>query len=139
MKDYNVNVNYNKGSLHPKTSPKRTTISTDRTRVVKTENKGRAITPNFRRAGILGLAVSTKIASYVGELTENTVTARKRQLGIMAGGLVIKALTNPVLALGVAGVFLGNAGIQYQIKQYKANLTADFMRQLSGGTVNTRK
>jgi len=76
MKDYNVNVNYNKGSLHPKTSPKRTTISTDRTRVVKTENKGRAITPNFRRAGTLGLAVSTKIASYVGELTENTVTAR---------------------------------------------------------------
>ena len=140
MQDYNVNVNYNNmQNQHAKTSPKYANSITKKTQVVKVEDKGKSTPMTFRKVSTVALGGAAKINSYVGELTENTVTQRKRQLGITATGLGILAKTHPVMAIGAAAIYVANAGIQYQIKQYKQTLNAEFIRDLSGGTVNTRR
>ena len=140
MQDYNINVNYNNiNQSSPRTSPNYIRNITDKTQAVRTNDKGNILPTGIRRVGTVALAASAKINSYVGELTENTVSARKRQLGIMAGGLALAATANPLMALVAGGMFVADRAIQYNIKQYKENLNAEFARQLSGGTVNTRR
>lgn len=139
MQDYNINVNYNnKQQTAPKTSPRYSRTNIRKTSVLKPEQGGRKKLYNMRRTGTVVLAATTKINSYVGELTENKVTQKKRQIGIFAIGVAMVAITNPELSIATAGLMVGNAAIQYGIKQYKENLNAEFMRDLSGG-VNTRR
>ena len=139
MQDYNINVNYNNmGTNHAKTSPRGSRTNIRKTSVLKPEQGGRKKLYNMRRTGTVILAGASKINSYVGELTENTVTQKKRQIGIFAIGVSMVAITNPELSIATAGLMVGNAAIQYGIKQYKENLNAEFMRDLSGG-VNTRR
>ena len=83
------------------------------------------------------LAVAHKITSYVGELTENRVAARRTQVGLTFAGLGVMALSNPATAAIAAALYVGNATASYGIRVYKENLSADYMRQLSGGTVKT--
>jgi uncharacterized membrane protein HdeD (DUF308 family) len=52
-------------------------------------------------------------------------------------GIGLLSITNPV-AGGIAfASYVGNAAVQYGIRNFKENLSAEYMRQLSGGTVKT--
>jgi hypothetical protein len=87
----------------------------------------------------IGLGTSMKINQYVGELTENTVTQKKRQVGLTFAGFAALSIQNPIAGIATAAAYAGNAAIQYNITAYKENLTADFMKSLSGGVYSTRK
>ena len=139
MQDYNINVNYNNQGGISKTSPNYRTPSSEKTKAITEEKKGSSLPMGFRRTGVMALATTSKINAYVGALTENKVTQRKRQLGLMAVGFGLVAISNPLLAAGAAAIYVADAAIQYNIKQYKENLSAEFLRDLSGGTVNTRR
>jgi hypothetical protein len=140
MQDYNINVNYNNvGTKTKKTSPnyKRAQINR-KTQIQGAEEKHAISKAIFRRIAAIGLGTATKINQYVGELTENTVTQKRRQVGITFVGMAVLATTNPVLGLGGMGLYAGNAAIQYGIKQYKENVNAAFARELSGGVYKSR-
>jgi len=100
----------------------------------KSEGRGWTIP---HKAMALSLGGAAKINQYVGELTENTVTQKRVAVGLTLAGFGLYALSNPVLALVGAGVYVGNAAIQYGIRNYKENLTTSYLRDLSGGTVKT--
>ena len=93
---------------------------------------------SIRKAAAFGLAAASKINSYVGEYTENTVVASRRGVAIAYGGFALGATVNPVMALVGAAMFTADKVIDYNIKVGKENLSADFMKQLSGGTFKTR-
>mgnify|MGYP000880180446 CR=1 FL=1 len=141
MQDYNINVNYNNvGTAAKPTSPAYQKTQIKKPTQVKTEEE-KATTGGlgFRKVMAAGLTGATKINQYVGELTENTVTQKRRQVGITFVGLGALSLTHPILGLVGAVGYTGNAAVQYNITAYKENLTADFMRSLSGGVYSTRK
>lgn len=140
MQDYNINVNYN-GDNVKKTNPSsrlhresKTTISKETLK----ESDNLTFKMSTRQAMSIGLGTSMKINQYVGELTENRVTQRKNQIGLTATALGLLALSNPIAA-GLGGTALvGNSLIEYEIKSYKSNLTAGFLKDLSGGSYNGR-
>lgn len=139
MQDYRIIVEYQQQSTEPKTSPKyvqqppKTEVKQDKMLEVK---KARQIISPAKGIGI-SLAVANKINGYVGELTENTVTQRRVQLGLTAAGFALAATMNPLYAGIAAATYVGNAVINYQIKQYKENLSADYLKTLSNGVVKT--
>jgi len=57
---------------------------------------------------------------------------------VLYGGLALAATASPLLGIAAIGIYSAERAIQYGIKQYKENLNAEFMRDLSGG-VNTRR
>jgi len=138
MQDYNINVNYNSsndiketdlrksksGGFDKKTQPRKQTKSN-----VRGLQKGLGA----------GLVIASKINSYVGALTENTIQQRNNQTLITYAGMGVAALSNPVTASLAAVAYTGDKIVQYQIKQYKANLSADFMQRLSGGVYTTKR
>jgi len=137
MQDYNINVNYNVSSDVKETNIKSAKTNQKKKTSVKTirRNNIRAIQ---KFAGI-GIGVASKINNYVGALTENTIQQRNVQTALTFTGLGIASLTNPITASVGAALYSADNLIQYQIKQYKSNLSADFMRSLSGGIYTTRK
>jgi hypothetical protein len=141
MQDYNINVNYNNVSTETKqTSPNyhKTQISR-KTQIKGAEEKHTKSITSFNKTVAVGLTVATKVNQYVGELTENTVTQKKRQVGIAFVGIAALTAKNPIMGMVALATYVGNAAIQYNITAYKENLTADFMKSLSGGVYNTRK
>ena len=102
----------------------------------KETSDGRSwITP--LRAEALALGGAAKINQYVGELTENTVSQKRNAIGLTIAGFGVYALSNPIMAgIGVA-LYGGNMAIQYGIRNYKENLLANYLRDLSGGTVKS--
>ena len=139
MQDYNINVNYNKTITRKTQSISSQATTYKKTQVKSQEEKVSQSGFNYKKATAVGLGAATKINQYIGELTENTVTQRKRQLGITAVGLAVLGISNPVGALAAGAALVGNSAIQYNIKAYKENLSADFLKSLSGGVYNTRK
>ena len=141
MQDYHIYAHYTEKQGVSKTSPKYETIN-KKTQSVPKEHKEKSNSLNLgnvRKGIATSLAVASKINSYVGEYTENTLTASRRQVGITYAGMALFAFTNPALALGSMAMYTGNKVMNYAIKVDKENLSADFMRQLSGGTVSTRR
>lgn len=142
MKDYHIYAHYVKQGSAPKTSPKNQPIATSNVSVnQQNEQKGIQRPSRFpitvNKALAVSLATAHKINSYVGELTENRISQRRTQVGLTFAGLGLLAVQNPVLGgIALAG-YVGNAAINYQIRIFKENLSADYMRQLSGGTVRT--
>lgn len=141
MQDYNINVNYNNvGSGVKQTSPNYQKTQIKKPTQVKTEEeKATSSGISFGRMAAIGLGTAMKINQYIGELTENTVTQKRRQVGITFAGMGVLAISHPAIALASAAAYVGNAAIQYNITAYKENLTADFMKSLSGGVYSTRK
>lgn len=141
MQDYNINVNYNNVSTETRqTSPNyHKTQIPRKTQIKGAEEKHTQSTMSFHKTVAVGLAVATKVNQYVGELTENTVTQRKRQVGIAFTGMAALMVKDPIMGMVAMATYIGNAAIQYNITAYKENLTADFMKSLSGGVYNTRK
>lgn len=141
MRDYHIYAHYSEEQSVSKTSPKYENISSNTQSVPKQQKeKSNSLNlGNVRKTIGSTLAVASKINAYVGEYTENTLTAARRQVGIAYAGMALFAFTNPVLALGSMAMYTGNKIMNYAIKVDKENLSADFMRQLSGGTVSTRR
>lgn len=138
MQDYHIYAHYVKESSVPPTSPKYQrqepqTVATPS--AVKEEHSAKATIMSGTKIVATGLAVAHRINSYVGELTENRIAARRTQVGLTVAGFGLLAATNPIAAGIGAGMYFGDAAIKYGIKVYKENLSADYMRQLSGGTV----
>ena len=140
MQDYNVNVNYTQEQYVSKTSPKyqpfesKTKAATE-TQKEKTESLNGG---NIRKVAGVGLAVAHKINSYVGEYTENTVSASRRSVGLTYGAFALGATRHPLISTIGAAIYTGDKLISYGIKVNKENLSADFLRGLSGGTYLTR-
>ncbi|HKL47110.1 MAG TPA: hypothetical protein VJ878_00445, partial [Candidatus Izemoplasmatales bacterium] len=136
MQDYNINVKYDFTQGAKETNA----TSTYRRKNKKTSYKTKDDMKNdgmnlgtIRKLTGVGLGAAAKINQYVGELTENGIQQRNTQKALTLAGLGLFAMSNPVLAsIGAVG-FVGNSAINYQIKQYKSNLSADFMKSLSGG------
>jgi hypothetical protein len=140
MQDYNINVNYTQQQTVTKTSPKyqpfeNKTKAASETQKSKSESLNGS---NIRKATVIGLAVTHKINSYVGEYTENTISAGRRSVALSYGAFALGATRNPSLAALGAVIYTGDKLIDYGIKVNKENLSADFLRKLSGGTYKTR-
>ena len=139
MQDYRIIVKYEKGTEKSPTSAQHTRsvhkVSAEKPEVKEQKETKHHISP-FLTVG-KALVIATKINGYVGELTENSVQQRRVQFGITNAGLFAGIIASPVLGLTAAGVYYGNAGINYGIRIYKENLSASYMRQLSDGTVKT--
>ncbi len=141
MQDYNINVNYNKKQIVRKTSPKYQSIFEQKTKAVSNAQieKSEGLNGNrVRKTAAIGLVTASKISSYVGEYTENTVTASRRSVGLSYGGFALAATRNPVVATLGALIYTGDKIINYGIKVNKENLSADFLRQLSSGVYKNR-
>lgn len=140
MQDYKIIVEYQGSTVKPKTSPqyvapKQEKVSAEKP-IVKEDNSNK-LQLNGRKALAVGLATGMKINQYVGELTENRVTQRRVQVGLTFAGMAGLTVANPILGFVAIGSYVANAGINYGIRNYKENLSASYLRQLSGGTVNT--
>ena len=141
MQDYHIYAHYVKDNGVSPTSPRYTkkespTVATTAPTKEHHESRSKLI-PTSAKLISTGLAIAHKVNSYVGELTENRIAARRTQVGLTVAGLVYLTATNPITGGIAAAMYFGNAGVQYGIKVYKENLSADYMRQLSGGTVRT--
>ena len=84
-----------------------------------------------------GLAVANKINSYVGEYTENVITQRKINIGLTLAGIGLISTKNPIAGAIALAVYVGDKGISYGINVYKQNLNANYLKELSNGTVKT--
>ena len=141
MKDYHIYTHYVEEQSSPKTSPKSKPLKEPKTKAIPEikKNEGNQLSFNMPKKAIAGsLVAASKINSYVGEYTENTVTASRRRVGLTYAGMAALAVSNPVLGLSAMASYTADKMITYNIKVYKENLNADFIRQLSGGTVKTR-
>jgi hypothetical protein len=140
MQDYHIYAHYTERQGVSKTSPKYQPFEskTKAAQETQTEKSGGLNIGSIRKAAAFGLASASKINSYVGEYTENTVAASRRGVAITYGGFALIATVNPVMALVGAAIFTADKVIDYNIKVGKENLSADFMKQLSGGTFKTR-
>ena len=95
------------------------------------------ITPT--KAAALTLTAASKINSYVGEWTNNSVMARRIGVGLTGAGFIATAVFwNPVTASIAAGIYVGDRVINYEIQKNKQAVSARYLEKLSGGTVKTR-
>lgn len=138
MQDYHIYTHYAEKQNVSKTSPKHVRVES-RTKAVPENQKEKSVKLNAETKNIaMALGTTMKINQYVGEFTENTISAGRYQVAASYAGMMVLGLSNPALALGAAATFTANKIISYNIKVNKENLSANFMRQLSGGTVKTR-
>jgi len=142
MKDYHIYAHFQRQQNASPTSPQHQAAQPQTVPVAQNQRQQQANRGNFlsitpMKMAMTGLAVAHKITSYVGELTENRVAARRTQIGLTFAGFGVMAMSNPATAAIAASMYVGNAVATYGIKVYKENLSADYMRQLSGGTVKT--
>jgi len=138
MKDYRIIVDYQSQEQKTPTSAQAVPVAQKKVQAISTSGE-KPQTKGFRfpavRTAVVGTAM--KINQYVGELTENTVTQRRRQVGLTFAAAALLAFKNPILGISSMAVYAGNAAIQYQIRQFKENQTAGYMRNLSGGVAKT--
>jgi len=137
MQDYHVYVHAQSGGKSA-TNPQyhkgesKTAVQTTEKKV---EHESSHNLSGIKATGIM-LGTASKINSFVGELTENVVTERRIALGLTSIGFVsMAAFGHPIGAALAAGAYYGSKAISYGIKIHKENLTANYMKQLSGGTV----
>jgi len=140
MQDYNINVNYTQEQYVSKTSPKYEPFES-KTKAASNLQKEKTETLNggkIRKVAGIGLAVAHKINSYVGEYTENTVSAARRTVGLTYAAFGLASTSHPLIAAIGTAIYTGDKMIDYGIKVNKENLSADFLRQLSGGVYKAR-
>lgn len=141
MKDYHIYVHASGsgGATRSPVNPQYHVAENHTTVGNEDERTYRQETHNYTGVLSVGAAVmvASKINGYVGELTENRVASRRFTVGLTRAGLVAGIIKNPAVGIGIAGVYFGDLAISYAIKNYKENLTSDYLRQLSGGTVKT--
>lgn len=141
MKDYNIYVHGERDVRMAPTNPQ----------YRPTENRVCAEQPQERQAreqrhhfsGLkatgIALASASKINGYVGEITQNVVQQRKRNVGLtLAGFAATSVYGHPFAAAAAGALYFGNKAIEYGIKIHDENLSADYLRQLSGGVSRTR-
>lgn len=141
MQDYHVYAHYVQEDATSKTSPKHKTEPQRRVSPIKESMKEEISNTSMKlspmKIAATTLVVGAKINGYVGELTENRVAQRRTQIGFTIAGMGLLAINNPLTAAIGAAVYFGDKAIEYNIKQYKENLSAAYLKQLSGGTVST--
>ncbi|MCK9575887.1 MAG: hypothetical protein M0R51_08080 [Clostridia bacterium] len=141
MQDYRIIVQHGGTTEKLKTNPQY--IAPKQEKVVaekpaiKEYNAGK-LQLNVRKAVAVGTATGMKINQWVGELTENKVTQQRIQAGFTIAGIGYYMISNPIQGGIAMAAYVGNAAINYEVKNYKENLSANYLKQLSGGTVNTR-
>lgn len=138
MQDYNINVNYNMSNSMKETNVKKNKANISRKKTVPKTREKTNIRGLQRTIGA-GIGVASRINNYVGALTENNIQQRNTQTALTYAGLGVVALSNPVTAVLGATVYTGDKIVQYQIKRYKSDLSADFLRKLSGGVYTTKR
>ncbi|MCK9319495.1 hypothetical protein [Methanoculleus sp.] len=140
MQDYHIYTHYIEKQNVSQTSPKyeKQESNTKAAENLQKEKSGKLNIGTARKAAAVGLAVVSKINSYVGEYTENTVQASRRKTALAYAAFGLGATANPMLAVVGATIYTADKMINYSIKVNKENLSADFARQLSGGVVRTR-
>jgi len=142
MQNYHIYAHYVTNQGTSPTSIQHKSVSQPKTQAIQpqvAQNKAQRIKaiPTPTKIAATGLMVAHKVNSYVGELTENRIAARRVQVGLTMAGIGLLSISNPV-AGGIAfASYVGNAAVQYGIRNFKENLSAEYMRQLSGGTVKT--
>jgi hypothetical protein len=110
----------------------------EKTQAQTEEAKEKSEGKNFtipHKAVALTLGGAAKINQWVGELTESSITTKRVSVGLTYAAFGIYALTNPIYAIAGAGLYTANAVVQFEIRKYKENLTANYLKELSGGTV----
>ena len=137
MKDYHIYTHYMQGETQKKTSPNYS--SKDKKTKAAKGDEEEAL--NFAPAVSVGrsvLATAMVVNQFVGAWTENTVTASRRQTAGTYAAMASLAFSNPITAVGAIAVYTIGKKVSYDIMANKKDLSAEFMRDLSGGTVKTR-
>jgi hypothetical protein len=141
MKDYHIYVHgvgsrgTGKSTSNPQNQQKENKVAVENPEQKDDREQKHSFT-GLKATGFV-IASASKINGYVGELTENTLRARRTQTGLTISGMVAYSFVNPILGLSALGIYAGDKAISYEIKNYKENLSANYLRQLSGGTANT--
>ena len=141
MQDYHIYAHYIDKESVSNTSPNSKTVvsKTKAAPDVQEEKSGTLNIGAARKAATVSLAAFNKINSYVGEYTENTIMASRIKTGISYAGMALAATVNPVLGVSAMALYTADKMITYNINVNKENLSANFIRQLSGGSVSTRR
>lgn len=141
MQDYHIYAHYIKEQNVSKTSPNyRTVLSKTKAAPETQEEKSNSLNlGGIRQAATVSLAAINKINTYVGEYTENIIMASRMRTGISYAGMALAATVNPVLGVSAMALYTADKMLTYNIKVNKENLSANFIRQLSGGSVSTRR
>jgi len=140
MQDYHIYVHAGVGGGRPPTSPQAQQNQPQHCAAEPAEERNvRQNRHRFTGAMAAGAAVAVvhKINGYVGEYTENHLAQRRFSTGMTIAGLAAGMVANPVMGTIAAGMYFGDKAISYGIKVYKENLSAYYLKQLSGGTVKT--
>jgi len=140
MQDYHIYVHAGVGGGRPPTSPQAQQNQPQHCAAELAEERNvRQNRHRFTGARALGVVVvaASRINGYVGEYTENRLAQRRFATGLTVAGLVGGIAMNPVYGAIAAGMYFGDKALSYGIKVYKENLSADYLKQLSGGTVKT--
>jgi hypothetical protein len=138
MQDYNINVNYNISNETRETNIKKSKTDARKKKTVP-KSQPKSNIRGLQKAIGSGLGVASKINNYVGALTENVIQQRNTQTALTYAGMGVVALSNPLTATLGATLYTGDKIAQYQIKIYKSNLSAGFLRQLSNGVYTTKR
>lgn len=141
MQDYHIYAHYVDKQRVSKTSPNfKTVVSKTKAAPEVQEEKSEMFNIGAaRKAATVSLAALNKINSYVGEYTENTITASRIRTGMSYAGMILASTVNPVLGVSAMALYTADRMISYNVKVNKENLSANFIRQLSGGSVSTRR
>lgn len=137
MQDYNINVRYSQQQDVSQTSPKFKKARQNKTTMPTPGHKNTNIFRMSKRIAVGSVAaVASRVNSYVGELTENKATTSRRKTWLTVGVMGLAATSNPVVASFAALMYVGDKVAQYEIKAQKQDLSASFLKHLSGGTVS---
>ena len=131
--EFVVNVNNIGTSRKPSSKKKKKT-----TENIKSQNNN--LKRAYRFASINALSVASALNSYTGAYTGNKVKQANVTQGIKYTGMVLTAISNPYIALGVLAIDTVNNVLDYNIRVANAQQESDYKTSLVGNmaTSNSR-
>lgn len=90
------------------------------------------------RAVAVEASLST-VNDFVGKYTLNTLAARRRGMAISWGAIGMLSTTRPVIGTAIGVSLMVKSHIDYAIDINIRDIDADYLRGISGGTVNLSK
>ena len=78
----------------------------------------------------------TKINDTVGSYTTNTISTRRRNVGLTYAGLLVAAAQVPAIGVPALIGYSAFKSVDYGIQIHNMNIASDFLLDLSGGTIN---
>lgn len=101
----------------------------------KASNKGSSYLKSKAKPAS-AIALGGAVNEYMGQYTRNAIATKRRRTALTYGALGIFAFSNPISAGGSAFLYTTDKIISYSIDISNMGVTSNYMKELSGGTVN---